>query len=101
MLLISVALVLASLVGASNIQAASGVTQRSVGWYLLDATFGLANQNLPTPDPLTATDEIGFERQLYASINQTRASYGLPPLALVSALKKSARAHSKDMFNTQ
>src|SRR5713226_1623480 len=73
-------LALSFLLFPGNIQAAGGVTQRSVGWYLLDNTLGLANQNLSSPDPLTGTDEIGFERQLYSLINQTRASNGLPPL---------------------
>lgn len=95
---------LASVVFVGVLQAAPSVTQYGIGWFLASGQAGTAYQPIGNDSPVQApsgSDQIGFERQLYALINKARVERGFSPLRASEPLIRSAREHAKDMSNTQ
>lgn len=53
----------------------------------------------PTAPPVTEIPNAQLEKELFKTVNDTRAQNGLKPLALSVGLAKSARQHSEAMAN--
>ena len=70
------------------------VTQLGLGWYWQDGRNGTSLQN--TNQALTNGDQIGFETQLFNSINAARTARGLAPVKVHNKLRTSARVCATD-----
>ncbi len=97
-------LALAAVLFAGVIQASPSVTHYGVGWSLADGQAGSLFEQHGNDSLLRGNgvhDEIGFERQLYALVNQTRIEHSLPPLKLSESLTRAARDHSRVMADSR
>ncbi len=95
---------LAAIVCVGVIQASPSSSQYSLGWYQGSDRTGTAIQQQANDSPVQSSDgpdQIGFERRLFALVNQVRVERGLAPLKASEALTRAARAHAADMSTTQ
>jgi len=85
----------------------AGSSRQDLFWVLIDVRF-LDENDEPQPDPSTlpppetpsgcnAQQNMEYESQVVALVNQARGQNGLPPLTQNSQLSAAALAHSTDM----
>lgn len=83
---------------------APSINQYAVGWFFDDGQSGRAYELWRDDSPVQApsiSDEVGYERQLLALLNKARLDRGLAPLRLSETLTRAARAHAKEMAESQ
>ena len=66
-----------------------------------DQSTASSNQNSTGSSAAQNADNLSFEEQVVALVNEQRAANGLQPLTLSTALSNAARAKSQDMHDNQ